>query len=614
MKTGIKIPFVVSVLITGLGLTLAGRVSAQTFATLHSFTGSDGEAPFAGLITNSSGNTLYGTTHGGGRAGNGTVFAVHTDGTGFTILHNFVGGFSDGANPFAGLILSSNTLYGTTHDGVGSRGYGTVFAVHTDGTGFTNLHNFAGVSDGAIPVAGLLLSGNTLYGTAGSGGSGVGGTVFALHTDGTGFRNLHNFAGVSDGANPQAGLILSGNTLYGTASAGGGSVVGTVFAVSTDGTGFTNLHVFSAGSTNSLGAGTNSDGAFPVAGLLLSGSTLYGTASGGGNSGVGTVFAVSTDGTSFTTLHNFTATYTNSFGVFTNSDGATPYAGLLLSGNTLYGTASGGGNSGGGTVFAVNTNGTGFTNLHNFAGFSDGANPFGGLLLSGNTLYGTAPGGGRGNGGTVFSLSLGLSPPTVFCSPPLTLECSNSEAVGTIQAEVQDTNGNPLQVVWTVDGTASQTNNIPSGGTITASNVTFTANFELGGHVVVVSASNGQTDPITCSTTVTVRDTTPPQIMRIVANPNVLWPSNHRMVPVNLMVEAIDNCDPSPVSKIINVRSNEPENPSAPDWEITGARSLNLRAERLGKGRGRVYTIVVQCKDLSGNVSTASVDVTVPHD
>jgi len=65
------------------------------------------------------------------------------------------------------------------------------------------------------------------------------------------------------------------------------------------------------------------------------------------------VFAVNTDGTGFTTLHSFTAGGTNSSGVFTNSDGAYPQAGLILSGNTLYGTASSGGGSGSGTVFSL---------------------------------------------------------------------------------------------------------------------------------------------------------------------------------------------------------------------------------------------------------------------
>ena len=70
----------------------------------------------------------------------------------------------------------------------------------------------------------------------------------------------------------------------------------------------------------------------------------------------------------FTTLYSFTA-YPS--GYSTNSAGANPEAGLILSGNTLYGTAEGGGNSGDGTVFRVNIDGTGFTNLHTFAADSD---------------------------------------------------------------------------------------------------------------------------------------------------------------------------------------------------------------------------------------------------
>jgi uncharacterized repeat protein (TIGR03803 family) len=84
-----------------------------------------------------------------------------------------------------------------------------VFAINTDGTGFTNLHSFASSSDGANPYGGLVLSGNTLYGTASQGGSHSDGTVFAINTDSTGFTNLYNFTGGSDGANPYCGLVLS---------------------------------------------------------------------------------------------------------------------------------------------------------------------------------------------------------------------------------------------------------------------------------------------------------------------------------------------------------------------------------------------------------------------
>ena len=111
--------------------------------------------------------------------------------------------------------------------------------------------------------------------------------MFAMNTNGTSFRILHNISGDSDGSKPHAGLILSGNTLYGTAGGGGSSDNGngTLFAINTDGSGFTNLHNFSATSTNASGVYTNSDGIYPNDKLVVSGNTLYGTAGQGGGSG-----------------------------------------------------------------------------------------------------------------------------------------------------------------------------------------------------------------------------------------------------------------------------------------------------------------------------------------
>jgi uncharacterized repeat protein (TIGR03803 family) len=148
-------------------------------------------------------------------------------------------------------------------------------------------------------------------------------------------------------------LILSGNTLYGTASAGGTNGMGTIFAINTNGSGFTTLHSFTAGNFDASYNFTNSDGIQPLAGLILSGNTLYGTAEVGGSSGYGTVFAVKTDGSGFTTLYSFTAGNYDASGNITNSDGFYPTAGLILSGNTLYGTASAGGTNGNGTVFSL---------------------------------------------------------------------------------------------------------------------------------------------------------------------------------------------------------------------------------------------------------------------
>src|SRR5208282_4929142 len=371
--------------IASFGLILAGRVAAQTFTTLHNFVDSDGNNPMAGVIL--SGNTLYGATDSGGSAGHGAVFKVNTDGTDFTNLYSFTGG-NDGRNPDGTLVLSLNTLYGTTYYG-GTNGNGSVFKVNTDGSGFANLHSFAAGSgsfphnytnsDGACPEAGLVLSGNTLYGTTETGGSSGFGAVFKVNTDGSGFTNLHSFTNGTDGTIPE-GLLLSDGTLYGVACGGNCAV----FKLNTDGTGFTTLHRFlglSLGlalsgktlygvgfdSSNSGVFAVNTDGtgftyvylcegfeAYDNGGFIISGSTLYATAYSGGSAGSGTVVAVNininTNGTGITTLYNFTATDPVTG---TNQDGANPVAGLTLSGNTLYGTADYGGSAGDGTVFSI---------------------------------------------------------------------------------------------------------------------------------------------------------------------------------------------------------------------------------------------------------------------
>jgi len=431
-----KHPFFLCILLLGLSAMETNRASAQAFTTLHSFTpttqkadgtftNSDGAGPDTSLIL--SGNTLYGTTYFAGTNGWGTAFAVDTDGTGFTALRGFSTGpqvnypdvlNSDGANPSGGLLLSANTLYGTAYFG-GTNGSGTVFAFNTDGTGFRVLHSFSprplGTNtDGANPSADLVLSGNTLYGTCYQGGTNNSGTVFAINTDGTAFRVLYSFSAAfppdytnSDGGGLFSGLALSGNTLYGAASSGGSLGNGTVFALKADGTGFTNLHSFTA----------SSDGAAPIGRLLLSGNTLYGTAQTGGISSNGTVFSVKINGTGFATLHSFAVRSEDNGPGGTNSEGAYPSSGVILSGNTLYGTTYAGGSSDSGTVFSVNVDGTGFTIVHDFTGGADGANSEAGLVLSGNTLYGTTYWGGAYGRGNVFSVSF---PPQLTTIPSAT--------------------------------------------------------------------------------------------------------------------------------------------------------------------------------------------------
>jgi uncharacterized repeat protein (TIGR03803 family) len=135
-----------------------------------------------------------------------------------------------------------------------------------------------------------------LYGITIAGGTGGKGVIYSVGANGLGFGVLHNFSATdpltgtnSDGASPCAPLVLSSNYLYGTASAGGARANGTVFSVSTNGGQFQTIHAFTAMNPST---GTNSDGAFPVAGLLPLGSSLYGTTFSGGPGGAGTVFNV----------------------------------------------------------------------------------------------------------------------------------------------------------------------------------------------------------------------------------------------------------------------------------------------------------------------------------
>jgi uncharacterized repeat protein (TIGR03803 family) len=407
-------------------------VAQSTFNLLYSFTAtpasspytnSDGTFPRADLIQ--SGGTLYGTASQGG-AGYGTVFSIGTNGMSFTNLHSFV--LSEGAILYGGLVLSGNTLYGAAMDG-GSLAAGTIFSLNTNGMNFTVLHTFPTRvydstlntytnSDGVWPRGSLVLSGNTLYGTTSLAGKYGNGSVFAFNLNTMGFTNLYNFTTTvlsiplsyltnTDGATPHAGLILSGNTLYGTTSVGGYAGKGSVFSINTDGSGFTNLYNFTAVPQNQS---TNSDGASPQAGLVLSGNTLYGTTWNGGSSGFGTVFSLNTNGTGFAALHSFAPT---------NGDGILAVADLIVSGNTLFGTESHGGSVLDGSVFSINTDGTDFKNLYAFTSTtnstnSDGAIPEAGLYLLGNTLYGVAAQGGGAGHGTVFSLSmvptLGIAP------------------------------------------------------------------------------------------------------------------------------------------------------------------------------------------------------------
>ena len=197
---------------------------------------------------------------------------------------------------------------------------------------------------------------------------------------------LHSFTGGTDGAIPNGDLILSGTKLYGMTS-GGGNTNGDGVAFSLDPSNnsrFTAIHTFNG-----------SDGAWPEGSFTLSGTKLYGMTSGGGDThNDGAVFSIDlSNNNQYANIYSFNGT-----------SGADPMGSLILIGNKLYGTSSEYFTGGNGTIFSIDlSKNNQYAALHTFSG-SDGANPFGSLILAGNKLYGmTSNGGSYGNGG-VFSI------------------------------------------------------------------------------------------------------------------------------------------------------------------------------------------------------------------
>lgn len=258
----------------------------------------------------------------------------------------------------------------------------------------TILHEFGEISDaGRSPQGGLTLSGNTFYGMTDEGGRQIGGqnslgVLFSIGMDGSNYTVLHNFTGgIYNGKHPWRDVIISNNVIYGMTEYGGEKDKGVIFSINIDGSNFTLLHTFT---------GWLNDGSNPKSSLLLSDNKLYGVTRNGGNSHYGVIFSINTNGDNYTILHEFEG------GV---NDGRNPYCDLIFYNNKLYGTTANGGDSNWGTIFSINPNGSNFTLLYEFAGgVNDGREPYGSLIISGNTFYGMTDAGGVNDMGTIFSI------------------------------------------------------------------------------------------------------------------------------------------------------------------------------------------------------------------
>jgi uncharacterized repeat protein (TIGR03803 family) len=388
-------------------LVAAIAAPAQTYTTIYSFTGLVAGYGPGSLVQGFNGN-FYGTTGLDGTYGVGTVFEVAAGGEQKT-LYAFCSqaNCTDGEYPSPQLLQATNgSLYGTTQEG-GAYGLGTIFAITPAGK-LTTLYNFCSqtnCADGAAPRAGLIqTSSGNFYGTTYGGGAAGWGTVFQLSPAGM-LTTLYSFCSLTncaDGYESNSGLIQASNgNFYGTLLAGGASGHGTLFEITPAGV-FTTLHSFCTQTSCT-------DGGSPYGPLLqASNGKLYGTTPSGGTHYYGTIFAITTSG-SFARLYSF-CSQANC------ADGDDPEAGLIQAtdGNFYGGTYQGGsyGVYGGGTIFQFTPAGH-LTALYSYCDPSCNAvgSPYAALIQSTNgTLYGTTGESQAADAGTVFSLSMGLSP------------------------------------------------------------------------------------------------------------------------------------------------------------------------------------------------------------
>ena len=274
------------------GVFNQGDTAGNSSGLFHFGASPNGFRP--GELMKASDGRLYGTTLFGGPSGNGTIFSIRADGTGYTKLYEFNDG--QGYEPTGKLLEASDgKLYGALAWG-GIVGGGALFRIDKDGNNFQILYDFSDLANGYSPIGNLVEDGaGFLYGSTNYASTGYG-VVFKMNKNGTGYLVLRNF-NLPDIGFPYGGLKLHMGFLYGIGYLGGTSSLGGVFRISTDGTGYQLLHSFSG----------TADGANPFAPpIVANDGKLYGGAMNGGSQSVGTIYSLDLNGSNFAVIKHLT--------------------------------------------------------------------------------------------------------------------------------------------------------------------------------------------------------------------------------------------------------------------------------------------------------------------
>lgn len=299
-----------------------------------------------GSLAKDAFNNLYGFAQTGGTGGGGILYKHSATGASFTKLYEFGGTAARYPNGKP-LLASDGFLYGVCSRGSYPANVftgGVIYKIAPDGTGFSIIKQFNTQPGPSYPSGELIEGpGGELYGTTQSGASNLP-VIYKINKDGSGFTILRSFITQQEGYMLIDGLTLSGNYLYGSCALGGNLGGGTLFRIQTDGTGFQLLRNLDPSGTG---------GYFPMGAMIMgSNGRLYGVNSFGGVNGNGTLFSMLPDGTGYTVHHQFNVAVSGNV-----------VQGRLLQATDgrIYGATSTGGTTGGGSVFRINADGTGFT-------------------------------------------------------------------------------------------------------------------------------------------------------------------------------------------------------------------------------------------------------------
>ena len=216
------------------------------------------------------------------------------------------------------------------------------------------------------------------------GGTNNVGTIFKIMPNGTGYLKLLDFAGATNGSYPYGSLISDGTFLYGMTYLGGTDNRGTIFKIMPNGDGYIKLFDFASATS----------GGYPRGSLISDGTFLYGMTLTGGTNNLGTIFKIMPNGTGYIKLADFAGA----------TNGSYPEGALISDGTFLFGMTRGGGTNDMGTIFKIMPDGTGYAKLLDFAGTTNGLNPYGSLISDGIFLYGMTYYGGTINMGTIFKI------------------------------------------------------------------------------------------------------------------------------------------------------------------------------------------------------------------